>query len=320
VEDWDSSLVAQVQRWSALCREHSIEFDASGLPQGVQRLLALAEAVPEQAPAVAGPKPSWLELVGAAALSAWHETRELLDFLGRVTSAFGRWLTLRARMRRSDVLLFVQHSGADALPIVTLISLLVGLIMGFVGAVQLGRFGAGIYVADLVAVATVREMGAMMTGILMAGRTGSAFAAQLGTMKVTEEIDALTTFGIPPIDFLVLPRMLALCAMMPLLCIYSDLLGIIGGAFVGVGLLHISPEAYWHQTVEAIAVEDVLGGLVRSAVYGVLVAIAGCMAGMRAGNSASAVGDAATRAVVTGIVAIVVADGILAVLSNVLGI
>jgi phospholipid/cholesterol/gamma-HCH transport system permease protein len=166
----------------------------------------------------------------------------------------------------------------------------------------------------------VREMGAIMTGIIMAGRTGAAFAAQLGTMQVNEEIDALKTLGIPPMEFLVLPRMLALTLMMPLLCLYANLMGILGGVAVAVGLYGANPMLYFNRTKEAVGLNDLGIGLFMSIVFGVLVALAGCLRGMQCGRSASAVGDAATSAVVTGIVAIIVATAIITVLCDVIGI
>jgi len=186
--------------------------------------------------------------------------------------------------------------------------------------VQLQKFGAGIYVADLVAIATVRELGAIMTGIIMAGRTGSGFAAQLGTMTVNQEIEALSTMGVPPMDFLVLPRILALSLMMPLLCCYANLIGIVGGAVVAINMLGQSPTQYWVQTRGAIGLVDVGLGIGKSVVFGVLVALAGCLRGMTSGRDAAAVGEAATSAVVLGIVLIIVTDGIFAVLTNLLGI
>jgi phospholipid/cholesterol/gamma-HCH transport system permease protein len=208
----------------------------------------------------------------------------------------------------------------DGFPIVTLISLLIGIIMAFMSSLQLKQFGAQIYVADLVGIAMMREMGAMMTAIIMAGRTGAAFAAQLGTMKVSQEIDAFTTAGFSPLEFLVLPRTVALILMMPLLCLYSDFIGVLGGAAIGVGMLDLSWASYFHETANAIALGDVVGGVFKSAVYGVLIALAGCLRGLQCGNSSSAVGDAATSAVVTGIVAIIAACGTFAVIFYVLGI
>jgi phospholipid/cholesterol/gamma-HCH transport system permease protein len=203
---------------------------------------------------------------------------------------------------------------------VSLISFLVGLILAFMGTVQLQKFGAQIYVADMVAIAAAREMAGMMTGIVMAGRTGAAFAAQLGTMKVNEEIDALVTLGISPMDFLVLPRMIALILMMPLLTIYALVLSIVGGAVVAIAVLGIDFWPYLSRTQEALTLHDIASGLFKAAVFGVLVAVAGCMRGMESGRSAAAVGLAATSAVVTAIVLIIVAEGILTVVYHALGI
>ena len=195
-----------------------------------------------------------------------------------------------------------------------------GLILAFIGALQLAMFGAQVYVANLVGIAMVREMGAMMAAIIMAGRTGAAFSAQLGTMQVNEEIDAFKTLGIDPVEFLVLPRLLALTLMMPLLCIYADLLGIVGGMLVGIGLFDISPTQYIEQTASAVTLTDVGVGIVKSVVFGLLIALAGCMKGIQCGRSASAVGEATTSAVVTAIVAIVVSDAVMTLIANALGV
>jgi len=181
-------------------------------------------------------------------------------------------------------------------------------------------FGAQIYVADLVGIAMVRVMGAVMTGIIMAGRTGAAFAAQLGTMEVNEEIDAFKTMGISPMEFLVLPRVLGLTLMMPLLCLYADFMGVLGGLIVGVGMLDLSVVEYYNQTKSAVGLINLWIGLFQGIVFGVLVAVAGCLRGLQCGRSASAVGDAATSAVVTGIVSIIVATAVITVICNVLGI
>ena len=318
---WDSSLLTFLIDVGELCVQHHVTVDRNGLPKGVQRLLALAEAVPERQGARQGSiAPPWLARVGDAVLRARDPLREMFAFVGSITLALGRLARGKARFRVPDLLLLVQQAGAQALGIVTLISFLVGLILAFVGAVQLEQFGAAIYVANLVGIAMVREMGAMMTAIVMAGRTGASYAAQLGTMKVTQEVDALTTMGISPLDFLVLPRMIALCLMMPLLCLYADAIGILGGAAVGMGMLNIPMRVYYDQTISAVHVVDLVGGIFKASVYGVLIAIAGCLRGMQCGNSSSAVGDAATRAVVTGIVFVISACGIFAVMFYVLGI
>jgi phospholipid/cholesterol/gamma-HCH transport system permease protein len=318
---WDSSVLTFLVEVSELCRQRGIAMDRTGLPAGVRRLLELAEAVPEKKGArkeeVETP---FLERIGNTAIGAGDSLGEMLKFLGEMTVTFARLLRMKARFRAVDLFLLIQQCGAQALPIVTLISFLVGVILAFVGAVQLKQFGVQIYVADLVGIAMIREMGAMMTGIIMAGRTGAAFAAQLGTMKVTQELDAFTTMGFSPLEFLVLPRVIALVLMMPLLCLYSDFVGVMGGAAIGVGMLDLSWTTYFRQTASAIDLTDVFGGVFKSSVYGVLIALAGCLRGIQCGNSSSAVGDAATSAVVTGIVAIVVACGIFAVVFYVLGI
>jgi phospholipid/cholesterol/gamma-HCH transport system permease protein len=321
LSSWDSGLLTFLGHVIDLCKQRHITADRDGLPAGVRRLLALAEAVPEKKDARREDAHApWLARVGIAATRAAEEGAAVLAFLGEVTLSFGRFITRRARYRTVDLLELIQQAGAQALPIVTLISFLVGTILAFVGAVQLQQFGAQIYVANLVGIGMVREMGAMMTGIVMAGRTGAAFAAQLGSMKVTQEIEALSTMGISPLDFLVLPRMIALCLMMPLLCLYSDFIGMLGGAAIGVGMLRLPLRVYYDQTVYAITLTDFFGGIFKASVYGVLIAIAGCLRGMQSGTSSSAVGDATTSAVVTGIVFIITACGIFAVVFWVLGI
>ncbi len=319
--NWDSALVTFVAHVVERCQRRGVGVERDGLPPGLQRLLALAEAVPEKHGARAeARRPPLLVRVGTAALDAWAEARGWFAFFGEATLAFGRLATGRARFRRIDLVIELQDAGARALPIVSLISFLVGMIMAFVGSVQLQQFGASIYVANLVAIAMAREMGAMMTAIIMAGRTGSAYAAQLGTMNVSQEIDALTTMGIPPMDFLVLPRMLALSVMLPLLAVYADFVGMIGGALVAAGMLDVGVVQYWQQTKSALTMTDFATGVGKSAVFGILVAVAGCLQGMRAGRSAAAVGGAATAAVVSAIVLVIVADGIFAVVFHVLGI
>jgi phospholipid/cholesterol/gamma-HCH transport system permease protein len=318
---WDSSVLIFLVQISELCRQRQIPMDRAGLPAGVQKLLALAEAVPERKGARRElTDASVLERIGTTAIGVAGSLTEMLSFLGEMTISSVRLFGMKARYRASDLFLLIQQCGAQALPIVTLISFLVGVILAFVGAVQLKQFGAQIYVADLVGIAMMREMGAMMTGIIMAGRTGAAFAAQLGTMKVTQEVDALTTAGFSPLEFLVLPRVIALILMMPLLCLYSDFVGVLGGAVIGVGMLDLSWITYFQETVNAITLTDILGGVFKSSVYGVLIALSGCLRGLQCGNSSSAVGDAATSAVVTGIVAIVVACGSFAVVFYILGI
>jgi phospholipid/cholesterol/gamma-HCH transport system permease protein len=318
---WDSGLLTFLRQVMEQGRQRQIVIDQSGLPAGVQRLLALAAAVPEREGARrSGARLSWLASIGTQVLAGWKGAWNIVNFIGAAVIACGRFLVGKARFRRVDLALFLQECGAQALGIVTLVSFLVGLILAFMGAVQLRQFGAQIYVADLVGLGMAREMGAMMTGVIVAGRTGAAFAAQLGTMQVNEEIDALITMGIPPMEFLVLPRMLALMLMMPLLCVYADLVGMLAGLLVGTGFLHLSLVEYVNETRQAVDLVDCGIGLFKSMVFGALVALAGCLRGIQCGRSAAAVGAAATSAVVTGIVWIIAADGVFAVITERLGI
>jgi phospholipid/cholesterol/gamma-HCH transport system permease protein len=317
---WDSSLVNFLTGLAQTCRERQIALDRSRLPQGLNRLIDLAAANPDSRRAAAPSSDSLLARTGSKMLGLLAILGNYADFIGSVIIALAAATIGRARYRHVDLIEVVRGAGANALGIVALISYLVGIIMAFMGAVQLQQFGASIYVADLVGIAIVREMGAMMTGIIMSGRTGAAFAAQLGSMKVTQEIDALTTMGISPIEFLVVPRVIGLVLMMPLLCLYADFVGILGGATVGVGMLGLTLHSYLQQSIAAISLTALIGGLVKSIVYGVLIAIAGCYQGFQCGGSSSAVGDAATAAVVSAIVMIVIACGIFAVVFNILDI
>jgi phospholipid/cholesterol/gamma-HCH transport system permease protein len=319
ITDWDSSLPTFLRGLLDLFASREIDADRSGLPEGVRRLLDLAAAVPETEIGVDVARGSWVTRFGLAAIQRRRSAAESIGFLGEVLIAFLRLAAGRAHFRVSDFALALQQCGAEAVAIVTLVSFLVGLILAFIGAIQLQQFGAQIFVADLVGLGMAREMGAMMTAIIMAGRTGAAFAAQLGTMTANEEIDALETMGISPIEFLVLPRLLALTLMMPLLCLYSNLLGIIGGAVVGVGMLDLGVISYFDQTRDALSLADFAAGLIKAVVYGILVALSGCLRGMQCGRSAAAVGNATTSAVVTAIVLIVIASGIINVIDHIIG-
>ncbi|MGE9292250.1 MAG: MlaE family ABC transporter permease [Puniceicoccales bacterium] len=319
LKEWDSGLMTFVQKTSDLARLTKMEIDYSGLPDGAQGLMKLAEAVPEKETGKDHVERSLFYRVGSSSIVLAEELWEFFNFIGECTVAMGRFCMGKARLRWSDVWLTIQQSGPEALPIVALISFLVGLILGFVGAVQLQQFGASIYVANLVGLAMVREMGAIMAGIIMCGRTGAAFAAQLGSMKVSEEIDALQTLGLSPIEFLVLPRMLALIIMMPLLVLFADFIGIIGGLAVSLMVLDVTFQQYINQTIKAIDLVQFSTGIIKASIFGIIVASTGCLRGMQCGNSSSAVGLATTSAVVTGITGIIVADAIFAVLFNILG-
>jgi phospholipid/cholesterol/gamma-HCH transport system permease protein len=319
VTQWDTGLLVFLVEVNRLAQKRDIEVYKDDLPDGIRRLFELAAAVPEQTDTGKSERTSsWLALIGIRIQKLGRDALRFFEFIGSVFISFTGLFYGKVRLQRTDFFLILQECGPKALPIITLISLLVGLILACVGAIQLRMCGAQIYVADLVGLGMAREMGAMMPAIVMAGRTGAAFAAQLGTMRVNEEIDALVTLGISPIDFLVLPRIISLTLMMPLLCIFANLMGILGGAIVGVFMLDISPLAYYIQTREAVPLIHFAVGIIKSGVFGVLVAVAGCMRGLECGQSAGAVGDATTNAVVTAIVWIIVSDALLTFIFNVL--
>ena len=316
---WDSRFVAFISQCARLVRGRNIEIGYDGLPEGTRRLLRLAQAVPEKVDAHRTlAKVSFFRSVGERTIQGWDGILGLFTFLGQNLMALVNLLRGRAQFRWADAFQVMEQTGPQALGIVAMINFLVGLILAFVGALELERFGASIYVADLVGIATVREMGCIMTGIILCGRTGAAFAAQLGTMKVNEEISALETFGLSPIEFLVLPRMVALVLMMPFLCVFADLISIAGGFFVSVSMLDITSSEYVNRTIQAIQFKSFLLGIVKGTFFGFLVAYTGCLRGIQSGHTAAAVGQATTRAVVSGISAIIVTDGIFAVLCNAL--
>lgn len=312
---WDTALLTRLVAICSAAETAGVPVADAGLPPGARRLLHLAFAVKEREGARrADRQRSVAEQVGEATLGLWAALVELVAFLGVAARAFGRMARGRATYQRSDLLVAMQEAGAESLPIVSLICFLIGMIFAFVGVRQLEPFGAGIYVADLVAVAMVREMAPIMTAIIMAGRTGAAYAAGLGTMKVNEEIDALSSMGVDPVEFLVLPRLVALIVMLPLLSLYGSLLGILGGTVVSLSMMDVGLLQYLTETGDSMELSSLLGGLFKAFVYGSLVAIAGCQQGMACGSSAMAVGQATTRAVVMGIVLIIVSAAVLTVI------
>lgn len=318
---WDSGLMIFLVSLINSCQQNNVQIMQKTLPAGVQKLLKLSFAVPERKDArrtILG-QPA-LTKIGNITIEMHHNWSALLSFVGELFFGFLNFLRGRARFRYSDLFYQIECAGPAALMIITLISVLIGMILAFVGAVQLRMFGAEIFIANLVGLGMAREMGAMMTAIIMAGRTGAAYAAQLGTMQVNEEIDALKTMGISPIEFLVFPRLLALCLTMPLLCIYADFMGIVGGAIVSATMLDISFFQYFQQIQGFVALKHFGVGIFKAGVFGVLVATAGCFRGLQCGRSASAVGFATTSAVVTSIVLIIVADAIITVICQLIGV
>lgn len=317
--DWDSALMAPLTTMAQQARKRGVPCDTVQLPAGVSNLLRLALTVPPNEEAGReNTTPGFLENVGSMALNMPASFRSILEFIGEVTFALGRLFSGKSACTLRNVWLQIQECGVEALAIASLISLLVGLILAFVGVMQLSMFGAQIYVASLVAVGMTRIMGAIMTGIILAGRTGASFAAVIGTMQVNEEIDALQTSGISPTDYLVLPRLIALTLMTPLLVLYADFMGIIGGYLVGVLIIGLNPQEYYAFTKVGFTLKNMWVGLAHGAVFGMLIALTGCYQGLRCGRSAEAVGKATTSAVVCSIVGIVLATSVLTILFNIL--
>ncbi|HYQ38028.1 MAG TPA: ABC transporter permease [Pseudomonas sp.] len=320
LQAWDSSLLALLRRLQRLAAEQGLELECRDLPAGVERLLQMAATPSTQVTEAPPPRPGPVSRLGLAGLRGQAALVNACAFCGEVLLAHGRWLRGRARMRGGDFWAALQQCGPGALPIVALIASLVGLILAFVGAAQLEAFGAQLYIANMVAIGMTREMGALMTAVIMAGRTGAAYAAELGSMQANEEIDALRTFGFPPLEFLVLPRLLALLVSMPLLCVFADALGILGGFVIGAGLFDISAPLYLNQSLAMLHLTDFLLGVFKSLVFAVLIGLIGCHYGLACGRNAQAVGQATTRAVVSIIVALVVSDALITLICTELGI
>jgi phospholipid/cholesterol/gamma-HCH transport system permease protein len=318
LEVWDTSLLTFVRRCLDLVQARQIDCVLDTLPQGVRDLINLSLAVPEERGTAAVEEADWLTRVGERAIKVSEGLMDYFAFIGQLLIDLVAFRTSSGRFRTKDFLLLLQSTGAQALPIVCLLSFLTGLIIAFIGVIQLQKFAADIYVADLVGLAITRELGAVMAGVIMAGRTGAAFAAQIGSMRVNEEIDALTSFGISPIRFLVVPRVMALVLMMPLLCVCADFVGILGGMLVAVAISDVSIVQYFNQVEQAVSLNDLMTGIFKSGVFGVIIALAGCYRGLNCGKDATSVGLAATSAVVTSITWIVVADAVFAVIFHIL--
>ena len=320
LEKWDSGFMSFLFRLSKECEHRGIVFDRRGLPDGVRKLLDIAFKVVEADTVLPRPSESLLERIGSKAIVIAEGIRSLLDFLGEIAVGFWRMGRGKSNFRRDEFIYILQTCSVGALPLVSLISILVGVILAFIGAIQLQLFGAQIFIADIVGIAMVRVMGAVMAGILMAGRTGASFAAELGIMQVNEEIDALKTLGVSPVEFLVIPRLLALVVMMPLLALYADFMGILGGFAVSTGVLGLNPVEYWNHTQSAVKISNLWVGLIHSFIFGIIIAVAGCLRGISCGRSAAAVGEATTAAVVEAITWIVIATAVITFICQVFGV
>ena len=321
VTSWNSAFLTIIISLTELCERHHIKFDVSQVPSKMVRLIKLAHRTPaRKVNRAIKSESSFLYNVGSNTLSAVKDVGNMIAFLGASGVSFIRMLRGKAVYRSSDTWLIMQQTGAEALPIVSLLNFLVGAILGYIGALQLQKFGAEVFIGDMVGVAMTREIAALITAIIMAGRSGAAFAAQLGTMKVNEEIDALESMGLSPMEFLVLPRMIAMMLMMPLLAIYANFMGIFGGALVAYMVLDINFTQYIDVVIKSVSVNDVGAGFLMAAVFGVIVAVVGCQKGMSCGKSAEAVGVSTTSAVVTATVMIFVSAALLTVIYHLLGI
>ena len=311
LEDWDSSLVAFVLRVVVWARDRDIRIDADKLPRNILELVRLSTAVPDHAEAGPKSRHSAVARLGEHVMVGATTTTETFTFVGESALSIGRLLIGRSRMRWAEFWSVIQDAGPSALPIVTLISFLVGLILAFLGATVLTQFGAGIYTAHLVGFGMLRELGAMMTAIIMVGRTGASFAARIGTMRVAEELDAFQTMGVSVSDYIVLPRLLALSIMMPLLTLYADVVGVAGGMLISMTIQDVTPRLFMNTLVHAVQLEDFTIGIVKGAVFGVLIAVTGCLRGMQCGSNAEAVGKATTSAVVTGTTLVILANAVI---------
>lgn len=311
---WDSSFLSFVRQLRRFCQERQWQLCPRELPDSVGKILDGIVASPARIP-TAAVSFSLKKLLGRIGRPFY----EVLDFIGRIYLGFGKCLRGQRVFQWPDFFSHLQQVSVEALPIVALISFLVGLILTFVSLIQLEKFGAGIYVADLVGLAMAREMGCLMTGVILSGRTAAAFAATLGTMRVNEEIDALETFQIPAVDFLVIPRILATVLALPALCLFADFIGILSGFCVAWGVAGIHPLLYLAQTKRALALSHILIGLIKSAFFGQIIAVVGCYYGLRSGRDASSVGLATTSAVVASITWIIASDALFALLLSLLG-
>lgn len=308
---WDSSLLTFLMQGQEYCEANALAFKADTLPDSISGLLDLARVVEQHQVVGDSKKLSLMARFGTKGVAVYDGLLESATFIGEVASSVVGLLLFKVRLRWRDFWVVVQSNSSGALPVVTLISFLVGLIIAFLGVVVLQRFGAGYYVSYLVGYGMLREMGALMTGIIIAGRTGAAFAAEIGSMKITEEIDALRTLGLSPVEHLVLPRVLGLFVMMPLLTVYADFIGILGGMVVAISLLDISVTQFIGGLLTPVTLSDGLLGVFKAMVFGLAIGMAGCLRGLQTGNDAGAVGRAATSAVVTGIILIILTNAII---------
>jgi len=279
------------------------------------RLVASRQVTPGGAPPA---RPGIVATLGRQAWADWRNTMGFMSFIGEAVIALLRSAAQPSRIRWRVILHNMQSAGFDALPITGLLSFLMGIVIAYQGADQLERFGANIFIADLVGLAMLRELSPLLTAIIVAGRSGSAYTAQIGTMKVTEEIDALRTVGVGPFDLLVLPKMLALAVVLPLLCVYTDIAGVLGGMIMAQSKLNVSFDVFLRRFEEALVMSDYLTGLCKAPVFAMIIALVGCYRGFQASGSADSVGRQTTLSVVQSIFLVIVVDAVFSIVFNLL--
>ena len=318
---WDSSLVAFLSRMRDFCSANNIKYDITEVPSGIKKLLELSNsAVTENSFVKKNEREPSSNAFFKATLFILICLKNFAYSVGEICLSIARFFTGNAKIRWKEFWILIQEVGINALPIVSLISFLVGIIISFISVLQLQKFGASIYVADLIGISMMREMGCIMTGIIMSGRTGASFAATIGTMITNDEVDALRTSGFSAVDFLTLPRVLALTIMMPILCIFSDFIGIFGGMIAAISSSSLTVTQFCTQLVKAVHIKEFFIGIFKGSVFGVLVSSIGCVKGMQCDRSAEGVGVVTTSAVVSSITAIIIADAIFAVAFSAIGI
>ena len=320
LQNWDSTLLALILELIKTANYNNITIEYIYFPENISKLIELALAVDRKPEIKKEIRLPFIESIGAKGLAVAQSIIKGWKFVRHTFISIGHFINGSAVMRPVDFMFTLEDCSYKAVGIVSLVSFMVGLILAFVGAIQLKTFGAQIYVASLVAIGMTRIMGAIMVGIIMAGRTGASYAATIGTMQVNEEIDALKTMGISTQEFLVLPRIMALTLTIPLLTMLANFMGILGGATVGVGMLDISATDYWTYSVDALNMENFLVGLFHALVFGIIISLCGCYYGINCGRNADSVGKATTQAVVSSIVWMIVATGIITLIFEVLGI
>ena len=317
---WDSTALVLFYELAQIAQKNNAQLKFSNIPDNLKHMLDLALKVDRKPSRDDARAFDFLFALGNWAVGLYQSAARAMTFVSQIVTSFGRFFRGKAVMRSVDFLFALEDCSYKAIGIMSLVSFMIGLILAFVGAVQLKTFGAQIYVASLVAIGMTRIMGAIMAGVIMSGRTGASYAATIGTMQVNEEIDALKTMGIPTMDFLVLPRILSLMITMPLLTLWADLMGMFGGAFVGVVMLDISPQEYWKYSLDALNFSNFMVGIFHGFVFGIIIALCGCYYGINCGRNADSVGVATTKAVVSAIVLMIVATGIITMSLEVFGI